>query len=53
MEIRVTSWQEIQNTCVYDVISLLLDPSISDDDHLKHENIFCAKKYKSKILTKL
>ena len=29
------------------------DPSISDDDHLKHENNFWAKKYKSKILTKL
>ena len=25
---------------------------ISDDDHFKDEDYFCAKKYKSKILTK-
>ena len=25
---------------------------ISDDDHLKYEDDFCAKKYKSKILNK-
>ena len=28
------------------------DPNISDNDHLKHENIFSAKKYQSKNLTK-
>ena len=28
------------------------DPNISDNGHLKHENTFLNKKYKSKILTK-
>ena len=28
------------------------NPYISDDDHLKNEDNFCAKNYKSKILTK-
>ena len=29
------------------------NPYILDDDRLKYEDYFCAKKYKSKILTKL
>ena len=29
------------------------DPNIPDNGHVKHENNFWTKKYKSKILTKL
>ena len=29
------------------------DPNISDNGHVKHENNFWTKKYKSKISTKL
>ena len=53
MEINVTSWHEIQNNYVYDVISLrspVRDPNSSNNGNLKDEKKFEQKCTNRKIV---